>query len=191
VGFRNYWKQGHFSFKFSWPFLLGGAVGGALGARIPIGAETFRWILGVTLLVIAVRMWIRTGTADGGEDSGKHWSLSLAIGLAIGVFSGVVGIGGGIVLGPVILTLGWSHMKRIAALTSAYIFVSSGSALISHFLGGGGMDIKQFLIFGSICLVGGYVGSRYGAGRAKASRLQRFFSFLVLFAALRLLVQLG
>ncbi|MFC2172626.1 sulfite exporter TauE/SafE family protein [Acidobacteriota bacterium] len=188
VGLRNYMKKGHFSLPFSWPFLIGGAVGGAAGARIPISPRAFQWLLAVTLFIIAVRMIQQSigGRRVPAETKAIPWGLSLFIGLVIGVLSGLVGIGGGIVLGPVLLAFGWAGMKKVAALTSAYILISSAGALAAHFAGGGGIDAAKLAVFGVLCLIGGYLGSRYGAGRAAPARLMRIFSVLVLFASLRL-----
>ena len=70
----------------------------------------------------------------------SSWASLFPIGLLIGIFSGLVGMGGGVVLGPVILLLHFADIKRSAATTSLYVALSSAGALAAHFMGGGTID---------------------------------------------------
>jgi uncharacterized membrane protein YfcA len=187
MGFINYYRAGHFSWSFSTPLVIGGIAGGAVGARLPISMESFNWLLAVTLFLIALRMFLgkkpATATVAGRR---AIWPISVAMGFLVGVISGLVGIGGGIILGPIILALRWTDVKTSAAMTSLYVALSSAGALGGHIQGGGAIDLYRLLGYGAICLVGAYIGSRFGARKASPRTLELIFGSLVLIASIRL-----
>ncbi len=189
VGLMNFRAKGHFSLNFAWPFLVGGAVGAAVGARLPITAQFFELLLAVALFGVSLRMLFATDKKDEKKSQtikGPAWPVGLAIGLLIGVVSGVVGIGGGILLGPVILSFKWAPVKTSAATTSAYILVSSVGALGAFFAGGGTVDPKTVAVLGSVVLVGGFAGSRYGAGKADPRLVMRILGALIFLVSIKL-----
>ena len=187
VGFANYYRAGHFSWSFSIPLVIGGIAGGAVGARLPISVESFNWLLAVTLFLIALRMLLgRKHTLPTTNGHRSIWLVCLILGFAVGVISGLVGIGGGIILGPIILAFRWADVKTTAAMTSLYVALSSAGALGGHIQGGGAIDLYRLLGYGAICLVGAYIGSRFGARRASPRMLELIFGTIVLVASLRL-----
>jgi hypothetical protein len=108
--------------------------------------------------------------------------------LVCGAFSGVIGIGGGIIIGPLMLVFRQTGMKTSAAMTSLYVALSSAGALTAHLLGGGEVDTMLLPVYGAVCLVGGFLGSRYGAGRASPRLLECIFGGFVFIAAVRLVI---
>jgi uncharacterized protein len=188
IGLANYARAGHLDVRLAWPFLLGGIVGAAAGAAIPVDAATFQVILAVVLAATALRAaTVKSGPKAGAEDATQRpWLPSLLVGTVIGVISGLVGMGGGIVLGPVILALRWADAKRTAAITSAYILLSSASALGTHLASGGGVYWSQVAIFGAACAAGGFVGSLLGARFLSPRTLQTLLAVLATAAALKL-----
>jgi uncharacterized membrane protein YfcA len=187
IGFINYYRAGHFSWRFSVPLVIGGIGGGAVGARLPIDPATFSWLLAIALFLISIRMFIgrKAGRPDT-ADRQPFWPVSVVTGFIVGVISGVVGIGGGIILGPIMLAFRLTKVKTSAAMTSLYVALSSAGALAGHFQGGGSVDGYQVAGFGAAVLVGGYLGSRFGARKASPRTLEFIFGTLVLIAAVRL-----
>jgi len=189
IGLANYARAGHLDLRLAWPFLAGGIAGAAAGAAVPISATTFRVILAVVLGGIAFRAaTVRpaSSTAEQAETSTRPWLPSLLLGTVIGVISGLVGMGGGIVLGPVILALRWVDPKRTAAITSAYFLLSSASALASHVATGGGVEWMAVAVFGGACAVGGFIGSHLGARVLSPRTLQRLLAVIATTAAIKL-----
>lgn len=187
IGFVNYYRNGHFSWKFSAPLIVGGIAGGAIGARLPISPVVFSNLLAVTLVLVAMKMFYgarHSGALRTNRES--SWITRFPIGLVIGIFSGLVGIGGGVILGPVILLLHFADIKRSAATTSLYVALSSAGALAAHLTGGGTIDWVRLAGFGAGCLAGGYLGSIYGARKASPRLLEIVFAVVVLVAGMRL-----
>ena len=192
VGFRNFQVRGHFRPKEAWPWITGGILGAFAGAMLPVDPGAFRGLLGVTLSAIAVQMIFSRSNGSASKDD-RHtrclaWPAAMVLGTLVGVVSGVVGIGGGIILGPIILAFNLSEPKPAAALTSLYILLSSASALSCHILQRGPMDLKLILVTGAAVVVGSFVGSWFGATRAPSSYIRRTFGVLVLIAGARLLL---
>jgi len=108
------------------------------------------------------------------------------IGLMAGILGGLVGIGGGIILSPVLLLLKWTDMKRTAAISALFIFVNSLSGLAGqltkgiHF--GPGM-----VIYVAIAFAGGISGAYYGSLRFKHSVLKYMLASVLMVAAYKLL----
>lgn len=186
VGFNNFRAKGHFQARSSWPFLVSGIIGAALGAWIPIGLKMFQGLLAISLVAVAVWMFLSSQKKQDAKLHQPALLLSLLVGLLIGFISGLVGIGGGIMLGPVVIAIGWFTVKQSAPLTALYILLTSASALATHLIKGGPMDWKTLSTLSIIVLVGGFLGSRYGAGRANPATLKRLFSLIVLAAGLKL-----
>ncbi len=191
IGMINFRKKGHFNFGAIWHYLVGGVAGAIVGAAIPISHVMFIWLLAVTLTALAIQMLISKKSGADPEREGKEifWPLGLLLGFFPGLISGLVGIGGGIILGPIILALGLLPVKRTAALTATYILVVSIGALSVHFVTGGTLPWKDILLFSVVVIIGGYGGSKYGAGKASPKTLKRIFGVIVLFAALNLLLK--
>lgn len=187
VGFLNFYRQGHFDVRLAWPLLVGGVLGAAIGGGLALDKETFQAMLAVTLICASLRMLFGKKQRTQGRSFQKPpiWP-SLLLGMAIGIVSGLVGIGGGIVLGPVLIALGWVDMKTLAPITSLYILLNSSGALTSFLLRGGRVDLPLTGVFCLAVLAGGFFGSRWGAEKASESVLRRVFGLVALAAGVKL-----
>ncbi len=188
IGFINFYRQRHFSWNWAWPFLLGGLAGGAVGASFGISVGLFKALLALTLGVVGTRMLMMKAKSGANEPQRVNVLFSLALGLVVGVVSGLVGIGGGIILGPIVVALGLLDMKRMAAMTSLYIFVSSLAALGMYGLMGRSMPWERLGLFAVVVAVAGFIGSRWGANRASPRTLQRIFGIVACSAATKLVL---
>lgn len=106
TAFIQYYRNGHFRWKLFWPFAIASIPAAFIGGLIVIDAAWYKKILGILLLFPVVRLG---GVKFNSEKTDKEQTLfaSLLIGATIGLFSGMIGIGGGIILSPVILLLHW------------------------------------------------------------------------------------
>jgi uncharacterized protein len=191
VGVYNFHRKGHFDWKAIRLFLISGLFGAAIGAGVPIGQTLFSILLAGTLLALGMRMLLVKQRPDVEERECEVGLMpGLGYGFAAGFFSGLVGIGGGIILGPIVLALGLLPMKKCAAMTSAYIWICSAGALVTHFAKGGTLPWSNFAMLSAVVVVGGFIGSRFGAGKASPILLQRIFAFVVLAAAINQVIKL-
>lgn len=187
VGFLNFSRQGHFDARLAWPFLLGGMVGAAGGGAAQLPRAVFQVALAGVLIYAALRMlWPRKAAASPSCSRPPVW-FALLLGAAVGVMSGLVGIGGGIVLGPVLIGLRYADMKALAPITSLYILLNSSAALAAFLFRGGSLDPQLTGILCGAVLAGGFLGSRWGARTASESALKKIFGLVALAAGVKLL----
>ncbi|MFB0925796.1 MAG: TSUP family transporter, partial [Vicingaceae bacterium] len=97
-----------------------------LGGRIEVDASIYKIILGVLLIFAILKLLNAFGKKTDKETIINIW-LALVIGCVIGFISGLIGIGGGIILTPIILLLNWGKMKEAAAVSALFIWVNSAS----------------------------------------------------------------
>ena len=117
---------------------------------------------------------------------GSNLGLSLAIGGGIGLISGMIGIGGGIILSPVLLFLKWTDQKQTAAISALFIFVNSLSGLFGQLTKGIHFSSDMILMV-MIAFGGGLIGAWLGSQRFKQEVLKFILASALSVAAFKLL----
>jgi uncharacterized membrane protein YfcA len=162
LAFWHYRKSGYHVKDLSFPFISASVPMAALGGFILVEGGLYDALLTFALLVAA---WRLVATDAGvSEIVRPSASMALVVGGVIGLTSGVIGIGGGIFLLPVMMLGGWATAKEAAATTSLFVWLNSMAGLIGAGLGGR-LDLDHSLLvpFALAVLAGGLVGSRYGS----------------------------
>lgn len=187
--FYLYWKAGYLRPRLLLPFVLTSIPAAFLGGLIPIGKEAFILLLGLGLLLAALRIfWRPLPQRETDRRKMKIWWLGLPLGTVLGILAGLVGMGGGVLLSPVLLLLGWARPKEAAAVASAFIFLNSSSGLVAHSLKGA-VDLGILLPAGIAVLIGGQLGARWGSHRWSNLTVQRALSVILLGVVLRLFLR--
>ena len=114
----------------------------------------------------------------------KVWQ-GLSIGGIIGFFSGLIGIGGGIILSPVILLMKWGKMKEAAAVSALFIWVNSAAAMGGQLSSGVKIDAQAFLLVG-IAVIGGFLGGYLGSKKFNNQGLRYMLAFVLFIACVKL-----
>ena len=166
--------------------MVGGVLGATIGGGIQVEPKTFQAMLAITLICASLRMLFAKNKSESHPFKKCPVLPSLLLGMAIGIISGLVGIGGGIIPGPVLITLGWADMKTLAPITSLYILLNSSGALLSFLFTGGTIDLPLIGVVRVAVLAGSFCGSRWGAERASELMLRRIFGFVALAAGVKL-----
>jgi len=161
VAFYHYQKNGHFKWKIFWPFALTSIPFAFLGGTISLDPSLYKKILGVFLIFAVLRIIGVLGKDNEESNELKLW-IALLIGSFIGFFSGLIGIGGGIILSPLILLLHWANMKQTAAISALFILVNSASGLIGLTFSGFEYYDKIY-IWIAVAFSGGVLGAYLGA----------------------------
>jgi hypothetical protein len=118
-----------------------------------------------------------------------NYSTALPIGGSIGLVSGIVGVGGGIFLSPVLLLKGWATPKNAAATSALFIWVNSMSGLIgAGFSGQLNIDLDVLAPFVLAVLLGGFIGSKYGSQIAPQSGIRYLLISVLLIASIKRLI---
>lgn len=200
-GFWFFTKAGHFSLKRTLPFVVSSIPMAYWGGSLPIGKTLFTLLLGLSLAVASLRMFFpdqlsqlsKTSQARPSLSWKKAWVIGLPVGALLGFLSGVVGIGGGIYLIPVLLLLSWADAKEAAASASFFILVNSLAGLGGQFFKSGfpsGDEMSTLWILPLATFLGGQIGSRLGSRKISPWMLQRVSASLILYASGRLLIGL-
>jgi len=188
VALHSYARAGHLSLKLSWPFILLSVPAAFVGGVLPVSDRTYFLILGGVLLIAAVRLVMNTLQPQV-ETKQKRVSLavSLPIGGGIGLLSGVVGVGGGIFLSPVMILMRWADAKRTSATSALFIVVNSLAGLGGRFAKGG-VQAEDVLPLILAAFVGGLVGSYYGANKFSGLMLRRVLAVVLVVAAVKMVI---
>jgi len=181
-------RGGHLRIEKILPFVIFSIPMAYLGGRIMIGKELFSFLLGLSLFVVGLRMLLPDKLFEHSKpvSTRKVWAVGLPLGGVLGFLSGLVGIGGGIFLSPLLLLLRWVGVKEAAAAASLFIAVNSLAGLVGQ-LEKGTFDFTLILPLGLAVLIGGQIGSRIGSYYLPKLRLQQMTAGLILYVSLRLL----
>lgn len=184
--FLLFYKEGHFKWKIFMPFALASIPFSFLGGMIALDASIYKKILGVLLLIPVVRL-AAFPNKDIHDLKQSTVFLSLLIGACIGFLSGLIGIGGGIILSPVLLLLAWTNQKQTAAISALFIFVNSLSGLAGQLTKGINFQSEMFILVG-VAFAGGSVGAWLGAKKFNQNILKYLLATVLLMASVKLLL---
>ena len=184
IAFYHYYKAGYFNLKLFMVFAIASVPLAFLGGTIDIEASVYKKILAILLIFAILKMLNVFGKESVIIKDVKLWQ-GLIVGAIIGFFSGLIGIGGGIILTPVILLLHWGKMKEAAAVSALFIWVNSASGLIGQFSSGVTLSSNSFILVG-IAMIGGFFGSYYGSKKFDNKILNRLLAFVLLIASIKL-----
>jgi len=185
TAFVQFYRGKHFIWKIFLPLALASVPMAFLGGMITIDASIYKKILGCLLLIpIARFIFFKNIPVDNLKEPGI--GLSAVIGAVIGFLSGLIGIGGGIILSPVILLLKWTNQKQTAAISALFIFVNSLSGLGGQ-LTRGIQFSTDMVAYVAIAFTGGLLGSYFGSLRFRQDLLKYLLAGVLLLASVKLL----
>lgn len=184
-GVYVFYREGKLDLRKCWPFVVTSIPLAFIGGYWKIGASTFFVILGICLIVAALLLWLRPEKMTGTR-SDNLW-LNAGLGGSVGFLSGLVGIGGGIFLSPILHIIHWDDAKRISALASLFILVNSISGLAGQIARSATIDWSFILPLLLAVLAGGQIGSRLGAKKFAPLYIKRITAILILVAGINIL----
>lgn len=185
VSFIQFARQGHFQWKLFLTFALLSIPASFLGGLLRIDPKWYKIILGGFLLIATARMLGIFGTEKQAERN-VSLPIGLMIGAGIGFFSGLIGIGGGIILSPVILLLGWGNTKQAAATSALFIWVNSAAGLMGQWSSGVTFTDELWL-FVSLAIIGGFAGAYLGSKILNDQKLRFVLGFVLVLASIKLI----
>ena len=185
TAFVQFYRGKHFIWKIFLPLALASVPMAFLGGMITIDASIYKKILGCLLLIpIARFIFFKNIPVDNLKEPGI--GLPAVIGAVIGFLSGLIGIGGGIILSPIILLLKWTNQKQTAAISALFIFVNSLSGLGGQ-LTRGIQFSTDMVAYVAIAFTGGLLGSYFGSLRYRQDLLKYLLAGVLLLASVKLL----
>lgn len=185
TSFIQFYRGKHFNWKIFLPFAIASVPMAFVGGLITIDAVVYKKILGLLLLIPIIR-FLFFANIQHTEVKKANTVLSLFIGAAIGFLSGLIGIGGGIILSPVLLLLKWTDMKQTAAISALFIFVNSTAGLAGQLKKGVQFSPDMYL-YVAIAFVGGVCGAYFGSLKFRHNILKYMLAAVLMVAAYKLL----
>ena len=161
-----------------------------VGGYLIVDGAIYDLLLSICLLAAAWRLFV-IKTNDSVVESEPQWNVAAPVGGSIGFVSGIIGVGGGIFLSPILLLKKWATPKGAAATSALFIWVNSlaglGGATLSNQLT---LEMGVLFPFVSAVLVGGFIGSRYGAEIAPQQMVRKLLVIVLVVAAAKRVVEL-
>ena len=185
----NYIRSGNLKINLLIPYLIGSIPFVFLGASIQIGKELFEILLFIILVIAGIFLFIESKSFNNNEVKINKIPkiISVITGSVIGFISGVVGIGGGIFLSPILFLMKAGYPKQIAAVASLFILINSIFGVAGQLT----KDVvfNEFLNFWPFflaVLIGGQIGNFLNIKFLSNKTLALITSLLVIFVAARM-----
>jgi uncharacterized membrane protein YfcA len=181
----RFYRAGHFSWRLFVPFAVLSVPATFLGGSITLSPFVFSRLLGALLLIASVPFFFRRDSISQ-EISKPRLPVALLAGAAIGLLSGLTGVGGGILITPLLLNLRWADPKPAAAVSAVFIFLNSVAALLGH-LGTVWSLPSHLPLFALAAVFGGAIGSQLGSAHLSSSAIYRILGAILSIAGLKLI----
>ncbi len=192
LAFFQFHKKGYFSWNLTWPFLVMSIPAAFLGGLIKINPQTYTILLMIILVYASIRLMMTTIMQNKGIIVFKQPSIimAIAVGTVIGLISGIVGVGGGIFLSPILILLCWADAKSTSATSACFIWCNSLAGLAGRLFSKSLVfeNTLQFMPIVCVAFIGGWLGSYLGANKFTSKAL-RVVLALVLMLAVGKMVQ--
>ncbi len=171
------------------PLVLFSVPAAFLGATMKISEAAFFLLLGATLLIAGVLLWLQPRQSPASPSPAPSQPLrDGSLGVVIGWLSGMVGIGGGIFLSPLLHLLRWDSARKIAAAASVFILVNSVAGIagqLSHLPEN--LNGQRIALLCAAVFIGGQAGSRVSQTRFNLVTIRRLTALLVFAAGIEVL----
>ena len=183
IAFYHFHRAGHHVPKLTVPFIVASIPMAMVGGYLAVDGAIYDLLLSICLLAAAWRLFT-TSVSDVVVDSEPSWGMAAPVGGTIGFASGIIGVGGGIFLSPVLLLKKWATPKGAAATSALFIWVNSLAGLGGATLSGQ-LTLEWGVLFPFVAavLVGGFIGSRYGAEVAPQQMVRKLLVMVLIVAA--------
>lgn len=185
ISFIQFARKGYFQWRLFFVFAVFSVPLSFIGGMIQIDPHWYKVILGILLLFAIGRI---LGLYGKEEQQIKDLNIPVggAIGGTIGFFSGLIGIGGGIILSPIIILLRWGTTKQAAATSAMFIWVNSAAGLLGQ-LKSGVTFASDSWWYVSIALIGGLLGAYFGSSVLDNTKLRYVLAFILALASIKLI----
>ena len=185
----NYIRAGNLNLKLLIPYLIGSVPLAFIGGSIPVEKRFFEILLFSVLTIAGILLLFKFKSYNEDEKSYKKIPIiiSIIIGAILGFISGVVGIGGGIFLSPILFLIKAGKPKHIVTAASLFILINSLSGIIGQLTKNEILNqVANYWFLFLIVLIGGQIGNFLNLKIFSSRTLALITASLVLFVALRM-----
>ena len=184
IAFVQFYRGKHFDWKIFLPFAAASVPMAFVGGMIHLPTTVYKIILGITLMLAAIRLAINIKSER--EPHAPQVWICLMLGAILGLVSGLVGVGGGIFLTPILLLFNWTETKKAAGISALFILVNS----IAGLLGNRAQVLElpsTVWIWITAAVIGGIIGATLGSYRFNSLTLRRVLAVGLLIAGVKLI----
>ena len=185
----NYIRSGNLNLKLLIPYLAGSIPLAFIGGSLTVEKQLFEILLFLVLLIAGIFLLINFKSYDDNEENYRKipFIISIFIGGILGFISGVVGIGGGIFLSPILFLIRAARPKHIVAAASLFILINSVSGIVGQLTKNSVLtEIQNYWPLLIVVLIGGQLGNFLNLKVFPTRILALVTSGLVLFVAVRM-----
>ena len=189
----NYIRAGNLNLKLLIPYLIGSIPLAFIGGSLPIEKKLFEILLFLVLTVAGISLLFNFKSYDDKEKNYRKVPIviSILIGGVLGFISGVVGIGGGIFLSPILFVIRAGKPKHIVTIASLFILINSLSGIIGQLTKNAVLgEIQNYWFLLLAVLIGGQIGNFLNLKIFPIRILVLVTAGLVLFVAIRMAYKL-
>lgn len=182
----QFYRAGYFSWNTFWPFAISSIPFAFIGGAMSLPGNLYKQIVGLVLLFAAYHFFSKKQSAIANPFKPIPVLAAILAGAGIGLLSGMVGVGGGIFLTPLILFMGWAGTKQTAGVSAMFILVNSISGMAGHITGVKFLP-DMIYILGLAAVLGGTIGSYMGSRRFANATLYQLLAVVLLIAGVNYL----
>ena len=180
VGTYLYCSARQFSWRIFWPFVITSIPASFLGGTFSLPPELYRPALGMVLMFAAWRLFARR-KHDDYDASAPNIYLAMVVGGVLGFASGLIGVGGGIFLSPLMILLRWARVREVSGIAALFILVNSISGLLGHM--SSLQHVPEFApLLAGVALLGGTIGALCGSRHLPVATILKAMSFMLILA---------
>jgi len=185
IAVTQYLRAGRFNWSVFWPFAIASIPFAYLGGLILLPSIFYKPVIGLILLYAAYRFLTSARQATYNVQQTNIYIVLLS-GSVLGFLSGLVGVGGGIFLSPLLIMLRWETVKNVSGIAAAFILVNSIAGLLG-FMSTNETQLPEGLAYWAIAaMAGGFIGSTYGSQRFASLTIKRLLALVLLIAGIKM-----
>lgn len=186
LAFYHYRKEGFHNSKLTIPFVIASMPMAFIGGYLLIDGSLYDILLSLTLVWAAGKLYTTITIDENDEVNNPTYSQAVPWGAGIGFASGIIGVGGGIFLSPIVLLKKWATPKSVAATSAVFIWANSmaglaGASASNQLI----LDLEILTYFAVAVVLGGLLGSSYGAKVAQQTMVKKLLIIVLIIAAIK------
>ena len=185
IALLQFAQAGHFPFRLAASLLVASVPTAYVGGLLKVSPWLFHSILGFGLALAAIRLAVLSAIPTSQPPRPPSRGLAFGIGGLIGLISGMVGIGGGVFLSPLMILRSWASPRDTAGVAASFVLFNSLSGLLARGIAGT-FVVGSLLLPTSAAVLGGVLGAYLGARRWRPLMLNRVLAIVLFVASMKL-----
>ena len=184
-GAASFAMKGQTNWRLLGAFAVTAMPAAYIGGAVALPAELYRPLVGVVLLLAAVRLFWQPERLAARPVRAPPLAVTLPTGAALGLLAGLTGTGGGIFLSPLIILFGWEDARKTSGIAAAFIVLNSAAGLLGNLASVQRLPAALPILVASV-FAGALVGTWLGVSRLPRHRLLQGLAIVLVIAAMKL-----